>query len=217
MVQPPTVRMPLIMRRLMQEAGWRCHTWRRPADAASSACKTASSASSASSPGPHRLGCGRDLAPGETRHDVLRAVPVEMLQGKQESALHLPLAARGGKPRGGLRIGSEAACPDAGVQLHPAAVRVVHQDQRRPVVPREVAKAAVGSASRGTGVTRVLHYQCDDALHRGSLRLILTQSEPGPVRVDLIDASRGGLPLEVRVFPDFAAVRLGDRLKRVRA
>ena len=75
------------------------------------------------------------------------------------------------------------------------------------------AEAAVWAAIRGVGVTRVLHYQCADALRAGLLQLVLTAFEPEPLPVHLIHASRDNLPLKLRAFLDFAAVRLRDTLK----
>ena len=75
------------------------------------------------------------------------------------------------------------------------------------------AEAAVWAAIRGVGVTRVLHYQCAEALRAGLLQLVLTAFEPEPLPVHLIHASRDNLPLKLRAFLDFAAVRLRDTLK----
>ncbi len=75
------------------------------------------------------------------------------------------------------------------------------------------AEAAVWAAIQGVGVTRVLHYQCADGLRDGSLRLVLTAFEPEPLPVHLIHASRDNLPLKLRAFLDFAAVRLRNTLK----
>jgi DNA-binding transcriptional LysR family regulator len=85
-----------------------------------------------------------------------------------------------------------------------------------PIKPRlsvSTAEAAVWAAIQGVGVARVLHYQCVDALREGSLRLILTNFEPELLPVHLIHAARGDLPLKMRVFLDFAATRLRDKLR----
>jgi DNA-binding transcriptional LysR family regulator len=57
-------------------------------------------------------------------------------------------------------------------------------------------------------VTRVLHYQCADAVRDGSLRIVLEDFEVPPLPVHLLHAARGALPAKMRVFLDFAAERL---------
>ena len=75
------------------------------------------------------------------------------------------------------------------------------------------AEAAVWAASEGVGATRVLHYQCADALRDGPLRIILADFELEPLPVHLIYAGRGALPSKMRVFLDFATGRVKERLK----
>jgi DNA-binding transcriptional LysR family regulator len=82
----------------------------------------------------------------------------------------------------------------------------------RPRLSVSTAEAAVWAAVHGVGVTRVLHYQCADAARDGSLRLILTDFEVEPLPIHLIHARRGALPSKMRVFLDFAAGRLRERL-----
>jgi DNA-binding transcriptional LysR family regulator len=77
------------------------------------------------------------------------------------------------------------------------------------------AEAAVWAAVQGVGATRVLHYQCADALRDGSLQIILSDFELEPLPVHLVHAERGALPLKMRVFLDFAAQRLRQRLRGV--
>lgn len=74
------------------------------------------------------------------------------------------------------------------------------------------AEAAVSAACDGTGATRVLHYQCADALRDGSLEIILPSFELEPLPVHLLHTGGGALPSKVRVFLDFAAGRLRERL-----
>jgi DNA-binding transcriptional LysR family regulator len=84
-----------------------------------------------------------------------------------------------------------------------------------PISPRlsvSTAEAAVWAATQGVGVTRVLHYQCAEALRDNSLRIILADFELEPLPVHLIHAARGALPLKMRVFLDFAVARLRERL-----
>ena len=85
-----------------------------------------------------------------------------------------------------------------------------------PIHPRlsvSTAQAAVWAAVQGVGVTRVLHYQCADALRDGLLRLILPTFELEPLPVHLVHTPRGDLPLKMRVFLDFALPRLRHALK----
>jgi DNA-binding transcriptional LysR family regulator len=82
----------------------------------------------------------------------------------------------------------------------------------RPRLSVSTAEAAVWAAVQGAGVTRVLHYQCADALRDGSLQIVLADFELEPLPVHLIHAGRGALPLKMRVFLDFAANRLRQRL-----
>jgi DNA-binding transcriptional LysR family regulator len=82
----------------------------------------------------------------------------------------------------------------------------------RPRLSVTTAEAAVWAAAQGLGVTRVLHYQCADAINDGSLRIILANFEVEPLPVHLLHAARGALPAKLRVFLDFAVGRLRERL-----
>jgi DNA-binding transcriptional LysR family regulator len=82
----------------------------------------------------------------------------------------------------------------------------------RPRLSVSTAEAAVWAAAQGAGVTRVLHYQCADAVRDGSLRIILANFELEPVPVHLIHAARGALPSKRRIFLDFAVSRLRGML-----
>jgi DNA-binding transcriptional LysR family regulator len=82
----------------------------------------------------------------------------------------------------------------------------------RPRLSVSTAEAAVWAAAEGVGVTRVLHYQCADAVRDGSLRIILTDFEVPPLPVHLVHAARGALPSKMRVFLDFATDRLRHSL-----
>jgi DNA-binding transcriptional LysR family regulator len=74
------------------------------------------------------------------------------------------------------------------------------------------AEAAVWAASQGVGATRVLHYQCADALRDDSLRIVLARFEIEPLAVQLLHTGRGALPSKMRVFLDFTVDRLRERL-----
>jgi DNA-binding transcriptional LysR family regulator len=82
----------------------------------------------------------------------------------------------------------------------------------RPRLSVSTAEAAVWAAVRGVGFTRVLHYQCADALRDESLRVVLAEFELEPLPVHLIHTGRQALPLKTRVFLDFATGRLRERL-----
>jgi DNA-binding transcriptional LysR family regulator len=84
-----------------------------------------------------------------------------------------------------------------------------------PVRPRLVtstAEAAVWAAVQGVGITRVLHYQCAQAVSDKMLEIILPGFEPAPLPIHLVHAGRAILPLKMRVFLDFASPRIRERL-----
>jgi len=83
----------------------------------------------------------------------------------------------------------------------------------RPRLSVTSAEAAVWAAAHGAGVTRVLHYQCADALREGALRIILADFEIELLPIHLLHARQGALASKIRVFLDFAASRLRERLK----
>jgi DNA-binding transcriptional LysR family regulator len=87
--------------------------------------------------------------------------------------------------------------------------------QEVPISPRltaSTAEAAVWAAIQGTGVTRVLHYQCAEAVARGELRILLNDSEPAPLPVHIIHAEGRMVPLKTRTFLDYAIPLLRRRL-----
>lgn len=75
------------------------------------------------------------------------------------------------------------------------------------------AEAAVDAAVAGIGATRVLRYQAADAISRGDLRTILEEYEAEPLPINLVHASHGRMPLKMRSFLDFAALRLRSNLQ----
>ncbi|WP_419898036.1 LysR substrate-binding domain-containing protein [Roseomonas sp. USHLN139] len=85
----------------------------------------------------------------------------------------------------------------------------------RPRLSVSTAEAAVAAAERGLGVTRLLRYQCAEALARGSLVRVLEGFEPPPLPVSLLHAPRATLPLKLRVFLDHAIPRLRQRVAAV--
>jgi DNA-binding transcriptional LysR family regulator len=82
----------------------------------------------------------------------------------------------------------------------------------RPRLSVSTAEAAVSAAIRGVGATRVLHYQCADAVREGALRIILAEWEIEPLPVHVLHAARGAMPSKMRVFLDFAVGRLRERV-----
>lgn len=78
------------------------------------------------------------------------------------------------------------------------------------------AEAAIDAAAAGVGITRVLSYQAAGAVEDGRLTILLQEFEPAPSPVSLVHAGQGLLPLKLRVFLDFAAPRLRERLARSR-
>ena len=81
-----------------------------------------------------------------------------------------------------------------------------------PRLTTSTAEAAVWAAIEGTGVTRVLHYQCADAVKKGELRIILREHEPDPVPVHLLHNEGRTPPLKTRSFLHFATSRLRQQL-----
>lgn len=82
-----------------------------------------------------------------------------------------------------------------------------------PRLTASTAEAAVEAAVRGVGATCVLHYQCADAVRAKTLKIVLKDYEPEPLPVHLLHAARRELPSKMRVFLDFAAPRVRERLK----
>jgi len=82
-----------------------------------------------------------------------------------------------------------------------------------PRLAVSTAEAAVEAAARGVGATRVLHYQCEEKVREGALRIVLEDFEVEPLPVHLIHAARGTLPSKMRIFLDFAVPVLRARLR----
>ena len=61
----------------------------------------------------------------------------------------------------------------------------------RPRLSVTTAEAAVWASSEGVGATRVLHYQCADAVRDGLVRIILADFEVEPLPVHLLHAGAG--------------------------
>lgn len=74
------------------------------------------------------------------------------------------------------------------------------------------AEAALDAAIAGLGVTRLLSYQAADAIRAGKLTRILRKFEPPELPVHLVHSEARLVPPKLRVFLDFAAPRLRQRL-----
>ena len=79
------------------------------------------------------------------------------------------------------------------------------------------AEAAIDAAIAGLGITRVLSYQVATAVQVRALAIVFREFEPSPWPVSLVFAGQRLLPLKLRAFLDFAAPRLRERLRLVRA
>jgi DNA-binding transcriptional LysR family regulator len=87
-----------------------------------------------------------------------------------------------------------------------------------PVVSRlevNTAEAAIGAATLGVGLVRVLSYQVADALAKGALKLVLEDYESAPFPISLVHKGQTPLPLKLRAFLDFVAPRLRERVAQV--
>ena len=85
-----------------------------------------------------------------------------------------------------------------------------------PIEPRlsvSTADAAVEAAIDGVGATRVLYYQCADAVRAGSLKLILRDFEPEPLPIHLLHPERDSLPYKTRALLDFASDKMRSGLR----
>jgi DNA-binding transcriptional LysR family regulator len=87
----------------------------------------------------------------------------------------------------------------------------------RPRLIVNTAEAAIDAAIAGLGVTRVLSYQADAALHARQLRRLLRKFEPAPVPVHLVFDGQQRVTSKLRAFLDFAAPRLRALLAALRA
>jgi DNA-binding transcriptional LysR family regulator len=72
--------------------------------------------------------------------------------------------------------------------------------------------SAVDAAVQGVGITYVFSYLVAEAMQAGLLRLLDLGVKPAPLRVSLVYAAEGILPLKLRAFLDFCAPRLKAKL-----
>jgi DNA-binding transcriptional LysR family regulator len=87
--------------------------------------------------------------------------------------------------------------------------------QFRPRVTVNTVRAALASAKRGRGLTRLYSYHVAEAVKRGELRVVLAGAEHPPVPVHLLTPNgRASVP-KVRAFIDFAAPQLRMAFSRL--
>jgi DNA-binding transcriptional LysR family regulator len=105
-------------------------------------------------------------------------------------------------------IDSWSFAPAAGSK----APRIVHFSPRVTV---NTVRAALASAIRGRGLTRLYSYHIADAVRRGELQVVLANAEHPAVPVHLLTPNgRISVP-KVRAFIDFAAPRLRSVFSRL--
>lgn len=73
-------------------------------------------------------------------------------------------------------------------------------------------EVAIAGAVAGQGITRVLSYMIAPELRAGSLQIILEESEPAPLAVQLVHREGRNANAKLRAFIDFAAPRLQAEL-----
>jgi DNA-binding transcriptional LysR family regulator len=74
-------------------------------------------------------------------------------------------------------------------------------------------ESAIEAAQAGLGLTQVPSYQAEAAVRAGTLVSVLRDYESPPTPVSLVHPSNRRVPLKLRVFLDFAAPRLSERLR----
>lgn len=89
-------------------------------------------------------------------------------------------------------------------------------DTRFPIRVRlttTLPESAIEAAQAGLGLTQVTSYQVEAAVRAGTLVPVLREHESPPTPVSLVHLSKRRVPLKLRVFLDFAAPRLSERLR----
>ena len=105
-------------------------------------------------------------------------------------------------------IDSWSFAPAAGSRIP----RVVHL---RPRLTVNTVRAALASAIRGRGLTRLYSYHVAEAVRSGQLQIVLSNLEHPPVPVHLLTPTgRSSVP-KVRAFIDFATPRLRSVFSRL--
>lgn len=85
----------------------------------------------------------------------------------------------------------------------------------QPRVRGNTASASITAALGGLGITRALDFQVAEHLRSGALVRILENYEIDPLPVHLIYVRQGLVPLKLRVFLDWIAPRLRQKLVEV--
>jgi DNA-binding transcriptional LysR family regulator len=75
------------------------------------------------------------------------------------------------------------------------------------------AEAAIDAALAGLGITRILSYQVRKVAQSVALTTVLAKFEPAPMPINLVYARQRLLPVQLRVFLDFAPARFRHRLR----
>lgn len=105
-------------------------------------------------------------------------------------------------------IDSWSFAPAAGSRVP----RVVHFTPRLTV---NTVRAALASATRGRGLTRLYSYHVAEAVRRGELQTVLANAEHPPVPVNLLTPNGRIAVPKVRAFVDFATPRLRSVFSRL--
>jgi DNA-binding transcriptional LysR family regulator len=96
-----------------------------------------------------------------------------------------------------------------------AGSRIPRVVQFHPRLTVNTVRAALASAIRGRGLTRLYSYHVAEAVQRGQLQIVLSNMEHPPVPVHLLTPiDRISVP-KVRAFIDFAAPRLRSVFSRL--
>jgi len=96
-----------------------------------------------------------------------------------------------------------------------AGSRVPRVVDFRPRLTVNTVRAALASAIRGRGLTRLYSYHIAEAVRRGELQVVLANAEHPPVPVHLLTPDgRMSMP-KVRAFIDFVAPRLRSVFSRL--
>lgn len=77
-----------------------------------------------------------------------------------------------------------------------------------PVLQANTNESAIAAAKAGWGLTRVLHYQVEQALQEGALQIVLDAFEEPPLPIHVLYPEGRQAPAKVRAFVDLAVARL---------
>ena len=85
----------------------------------------------------------------------------------------------------------------------------------RPRFSVNTADAVIAGAAAGLGIAYVMSYQAAGGLRDGTLLPIMTAWAPPPFPVQLVHAAQQHQPLKLRVFAEFVAPRLQEKLRLI--